>query len=165
MTSVFKNGRIFIPSQASNNEENFAESMIIENDKISHVGSLDGITIPENANIIDLEDRTVIPGFIDAHVHLLHYGQSLRKADLIACTSLDQIRAVIKFYAEANPSLPRILCRGWIQSSTNGVALASMLDGIDPRPIYIDSFDLHSMWCSAAALDEMGVHTAPDPPR
>jgi hypothetical protein len=37
---------------------------------------------------------------------ILDYGQSLRKADLIACTSLDQIRAVIKFYAEANPSLP-----------------------------------------------------------
>ncbi|CRL26516.1 Formylmethanofuran dehydrogenase, subunit A [Penicillium camemberti] len=164
MMSIFKNGRIFMPFQGSNNEGNFAESMIIENDKISHVGSLDGITIPENANVIDLEDRTVIPGFIDAHVHILHYGHSLRKANLIACTSLDQIRAVIKSYAEANPSLPRILCRGWIQLSTNGVALASMLDGIDPRPIFIDSFDLHSMWCSEAALDEMGAHTAPDLP-
>ncbi|KAJ5518858.1 Amidohydrolase 3 [Penicillium expansum] len=164
MTSVFKNGRIFMPSQGSSNEGNFAESMIIENDKISHVGSLDGIKIPENANVIDLEDRTVIPGFIDAHVHILQYGQSLRKADLIACTSLDQIREVIKSYAEANPSLPRILCRGWIQSSTNGIALATMLDGIDPRPIFVDSFDLHSMWCSAAALDEMGAHTAPDLP-
>ncbi|CAI7651980.1 unnamed protein product [Penicillium viridicatum] len=164
MTSIFKNGRIFMPSQGSNNEGNFAESMIIENDKISHVGTLDGITIPENANVIDLEDRTVIPGFIDAHVHILHYGQSLRKANLIACTSLNQIRAAIKSYAEANPSLPRILCRGWIQLSTDGVALASMLDGIDPRPIFIDSFDLHSMWCSEAALDEMGAHTAPDLP-
>ncbi|KGO75849.1 Amidohydrolase 3 [Penicillium italicum] len=164
MVSVFKNGRIFMPSQGSTDEGNFAESMIIENDKISHVGSLDGIVIPENANVIDLEDRTVIPGFIDAHVHILPYGQSLLKADLIACTSLDQIREAIKSYAEANPSLPRILCRGWIQSSTNGTALASMLDGIDPRPIYIDSFDLHSVWCSAAALDEIAAHTAPNLP-
>jgi imidazolonepropionase-like amidohydrolase len=32
--------------------------MIIENDKISHVGSLDGITIPENANVI-LDDHAL----------------------------------------------------------------------------------------------------------
>jgi predicted amidohydrolase YtcJ len=164
MTSVFKNGRIFVPSQASNHGEDFAEGMIIENDKISYVGPLDGISTPEDATVIDLQNRTVIPGFIDAHVHILHYGQSLHKADLISCTSLDQIRQTIKSYAEAHPSVPRLLCRGWIQSSTSGVALASMLDGIDPRPIFIDSFDLHSMWCSSAALEEMKVHTAPDLP-
>ncbi|CAG7994373.1 unnamed protein product [Penicillium salamii] len=164
MTSVFKNGRIFAPHAATGDGQDFTEGMIIENDNISHVGSLDGVTIPEGANIIDLENRTVIPGFIDAHVHILHYGQSLRKANLISCTSLDQIRETIKAYAEAHPSIPRILCRGWIQSTTNGVALASMLDGIDPRPIFVDSFDLHSMWCSSAALDEMKVHTAPDLP-
>ncbi|CAG7941147.1 unnamed protein product [Penicillium olsonii] len=162
MTSVFKNGRFFVPHAGDG--QDFTDGMIIENGKISHVGSLDGINTPADATIIDLEGRTVIPGFIDAHVHILHYGQSLRKADLISCTSLEQIRETIKAYAEAHPSIPRILCRGWIQSSTDGIALATMLDGIDPRPIFVDAFDLHSMWCSSAALDEMNIHTAPDQP-
>ena len=163
MASIFKNGRIFVPS-ALDNGKGFAECMIIEDGKISYVGPLDATATPKNATVIDLQNRTVIPGFIDAHVHILQYGQSLRKANLIECTSLEQIRETIKSYAEAHPSIPRILCRGWIQSSTNGVALASMLDGIDPRPIFVDSFDLHSMWCSSAALDEMKAHTAPDLP-
>ncbi|KAJ5833313.1 hypothetical protein N7474_001624 [Penicillium riverlandense] len=165
MTFVFKNGRIFAPSPPSANVDNdFAGGMIIEKDRITHVGSLDEAQFPQGAEVIDLQNKIVIPGFIDSHVHILHYGQSLCKADLIKCTSLEQIQQTIKSYAESHPTLPRILCRGWIQSSTNGIALASMLDGIDPRPIFVDSFDLHSMWCNSAALEEMGAHSAPDLP-
>lgn len=46
---------------------------------------------------------------------------------------------------------------------TNGEALASMLDDLDPRPIFIDSKDLHSAWCNTAALTELNVHNTPDP--
>lgn len=165
MTSVFRNGRILVPSSPSTKGANeFAEGMIIKDDRISYVGSLDDAQIPADANIIDLDNRVVVPGFIDAHVHILHFGHSLQKVDLIECTSLEQIRATIKAYAEANPSVPQIFCRGWIQLSTKGVALASMLDDLDPRPIFIDSFDLHSMWCNSAALEGMGAYTAPDLP-
>lgn len=162
MTSVFRNGRILVPSSPSTKGANeFAEGMIIKDDRISYVGSLDDAQIPADANIVDLDNRVVVPGFIDAHVHILHFGHSLQKVDLIGCTSLEQIRATIKAYAEANPSVPQIFCRGWIQLSTKGVALASMLDDLDPRPIFIDSFDLHSMWCNSAALEGMGAYTAP----
>ncbi|KAJ5689555.1 amidohydrolase 3 [Penicillium macrosclerotiorum] len=164
MTFIFKNGRIFVPSSDSSGGGEFAEGMIIKNDLISHVGSLDESQISEDVTTIDLEGRTLIPGFIDGHVHILHYGQSLQKVNLIECKNLEEIRETIKAYAQANRSAPRIFCRQWIQSSTNGVALASMLDDLDPRPIFIDSFDLHSMWCNSAALDEMKAHTAPDLP-
>lgn len=46
---------------------------------------------------------------------------------------------------------------------TDGQALASMLDDLDPRPIFIDSKDLHSAWCNTAALRELGVADTPDP--
>ena len=162
MTTIFKNCRVF-QSAARGATSGFAEAMAIEGSRITHVGALNEINSP-NAKVVDLQGRILIPGFIDAHVHVLHFGQSLARLDLISCTSLDQIRKTIKAYADSNPSLPRILCRGWIQSSTNGVALASMLDDLDPRPVYIDAFDLHSMWCNSAALDEMKAHTTPDIP-
>ncbi|PYH49113.1 amidohydrolase [Aspergillus saccharolyticus JOP 1030-1] len=163
MTTVFRNCRVFAPSSAKDGHE-FANGMIIDTDQISYVGSLDEADIPNEATVIDLDNRIVIPGFIDAHVHILKYGHSLRKVNLIDCTSLQQIRETIKAYAAANPSAPYILCRGWIQSSTKGIAIASMLDDLDSRPILIDSLDLHSMWCNSAALDKMQAHTASDPP-
>lgn len=163
MTSIFRNGRIFVPASSSpSNGNEFAECMITENGRISYVGP--ETKVPADAKVIDLNNRVVIPGFIDAHVHILHFGQSLRKVNLIECKSLEQIRETIKSYAQANPSEPRILCRGWNQASTNGVALASMLDDLDARPIYIDAFDLHSTWCNLAALKEMGAYNSPDIP-
>ncbi len=43
--------------------------ILVENDKITAVGS--GLTIPSDAKVIDLGDATLLPGFIDAHTHLL----------------------------------------------------------------------------------------------
>ncbi|KIW33281.1 uncharacterized protein PV07_00141 [Cladophialophora immunda] len=115
--------------------------------------------------IIDAANRVVTPGFIDAHVHMLHFGLSLGKLDIMACTTLEQIRAKIHTFAASHPSAPRILCKGWIQASTGGHALAGMLDDLDPRPIYVEALDLHSVWCSSAALTELGVDAATkDPP-
>ncbi|KAL3471833.1 amidohydrolase 3 [Aspergillus californicus] len=165
MTTVFQNARFFAPSHSTaTNGNDFVECMVIKNYRIIHVGSQDEFVVPEDATIVDLQDRVVMPGFIDGHVHILQYGLSLGKVDLIRCISLEQIRKLVKSYAGTHPSVPRILCRGWIQSTVDGEPLSSMLDDLDPRPIYIEASDLHSTWCSAAALDEMHAHTTPDPP-
>lgn len=99
-------------------------------------------------------------------MHLLFFGSSLSKIDLESCTDLASIRSTIATAAQLPPhrDAPRLLCRGWMHPMTNGLALASMLDDLDPRPIFIDSKDLHSTWCNSAALRELGVHAhTPDP--
>ncbi|RDW83708.1 amidohydrolase [Aspergillus mulundensis] len=163
MTTVFKNARIFSPTSAPGSD-GFVSCMVIKGSRIVQVGSTEDVNITRDATIIDLQGRIVMPGFIDAHVHILQYGLSLCKVDLINCTSLEQIRGAVKSYADSHPSAPRILCRGWIQSTVNGEPLASMIDDLDPRPIYIEAADLHSTWCNSAALDEMHAHATPDPP-
>ncbi|KAL3457376.1 amidohydrolase 3 [Aspergillus heterothallicus] len=163
MTTVLKNARVFSPSAAQATHGGFVDCLVIQKNRIAYVGPLGGFNLPEDAVCIDLENQIVMPGFIDAHVHLLQYGLSLHKLDLIACTSLEGIREAIKTYAGTHQSVPRILCRGWDQSTIQGEPLASMLDDIDTRPIYIEAADLHSTWCNLPALNEMGAHTTPDP--
>ncbi|RHZ45553.1 amidohydrolase [Aspergillus thermomutatus] len=163
MKTIFTNGRIFSPSSNNPNAHNeFVESMVVEDDQIIYVGSRR--EAPYADNIIDLESRLVVPGFIDGHVHILNFGLSLGRLNLMGCTCLEDIRKAIKAFSTNHPAAPRLLCRGWIQSTTSGIALASMLDDLDPRPIHIESLDLHSIWCNSAALKEMGIYTAPDPP-
>ncbi|KAM0345684.1 hypothetical protein ACHAPU_006339 [Fusarium lateritium] len=137
------------------------QCMVVQGSKIAHVGSEDHKTVQtakaQGSVILDLKNRLVLPGFIDSHVHLLFFGLSQQKLDLGGCKTLDEIRQRISKFAKQNPDLPQILCRGWLQSATGGVALASMIDDLDPRPIYIDSNDLHSAWCNTAALEQLPI--------
>ena len=84
-----------------------------------------------------------LPGFVNGHMHFLLLDPALRKIRLGTCKSMDDISVTATPHANANPSSPRIICRRRKQSTTSGMALASMLDPIDERPIHIDAKDLH----------------------
>lgn len=53
----------------------FRASILIEDDKISAVGDLDLENLPEEARVVDVYGKYVIPGIIDTHNHL-HFGDS-----------------------------------------------------------------------------------------
>ncbi|KAJ5398371.1 hypothetical protein N7465_008860 [Penicillium sp. CMV-2018d] len=163
VTTVLTNGRVLCPGLWGN----FVSTLVVEDDHIMHVGwdhDKAVVRVRATASIVDLKGRIVLPGFIDGHVHILNFGMSLQKLDLLPCKDLADIRNVISSYAATHPSEPRILCRSWVQSVTDGNALATALDDLDPRPIYIEALDLHSTWCNNAALKELEAHSKPDPP-
>ncbi|KAF2404398.1 amidohydrolase 3 [Trichodelitschia bisporula] len=166
---ILQNGRFFAPQDPIKVDQNaFQECMIIQNRLITHIGPSTGAVVTsarENGfQTLSLDNKIILPGFIDSHMHLLLLGLSLTKLDLSTCTDLPSIRSSITAYAAAHPHLPRILCRGWMHSMTDGKALASMIDDLDPRPIFIDAKDLHSTWCSTSALEEMRVAELPSQP-
>ena len=154
--TVLTNGRFLNRDHTSHQE-----CVITQDSKITYIGSENDEVVQKaksnGAEVVDLNNKVVLPGFIDSHVHLLFFGLSQQKLDLGGCKSLEEIRKRISAFAKKNPDLPHILCRGWLQSATDGVALASMIDDIDPRPIFIDANDLHSAWCNTAALKKLPI--------
>lgn len=168
-TTIFTNGRVFAPNgPPSNTPNDFVDTMVVRDDHIEYVGTSNDDTVQQartaGAQVINLDNRVVLPGFVDGHVHILNFGMALRQLVLTSCKSLDAIRQAIKSFAQAHPSEPRIVCRGWFQAITAGVTLASNLDDLDPRPIFVNSMDLHSVWCNTAALRAIGADTCPDIP-
>lgn len=157
--TVFLNGQIYQSPTDTKDSHAFASCMIIQNGTIQHIGSEQdeaiNIAKESGATVKDLNGQTVLPGFIDGHLHLLLVGQSLTKVSLDACKNLDDIRAEIKKYAESHPDVSRIFCRGWTHSMTLDGVDATLLDDIDPRPIFVDTKDLHSTWCNSLGLKEI----------
>jgi predicted amidohydrolase YtcJ len=96
-------------------------------------------------------------------MHLLLFGADLLKISIEHCKSLEEIRDTIRKGASERPDAERLLCSGWMHSMTDSKALASMLDDIDPRPTFVNSKDLHSVWCNSSALRELGVQDMSDP--
>ncbi|RVX66741.1 hypothetical protein B0A52_08934 [Exophiala mesophila] len=164
--TIFNNARIFTSSPQS--EDLFSGCLMIDNETITYVGHSDGEEIARaragGASEVDMENKVITPSFIDAHIHIMHLGQALGKLNILSFKSFPEISHQIRTWAASNPSAPRILCRGWLQASTGGKALAAMLDELDERPIYVEAMDLHSVWCNSAALEELGVESMPDPP-
>ena len=150
-------GRIFTADRL----QRWAEGMAIEGAAILHAGSLAEAAeaAGPDAEIIDVGEGVVIPGFVDGHAHLLSAGAALTRAALRPCTSLDGISAELHRWFAANPEVPRVLGVGWVFSAVpNGAPTRSMLDTmIADRPVYLDAHDLHSVWCNSAALAELGI--------
>lgn len=169
MTTILRGGRIFTNQSDYENEklEGQCDCMVIRDNVILHVGQENDSPVlqarRDGAKEVNLNGQLVVPGFIDSHCHISMLGLALSKVDLKHCKNIDDIRRLIKEYASANPSLTLILCRGWMQDTTEGVTLASLLDDLDPRPILIEANDVHSTWCNTAALGAMGVQNMPDP--
>ncbi|KAJ5868824.1 hypothetical protein N7534_003377 [Penicillium rubens] len=153
--TIFFNGRILTKAGSGLfGEPTFADSMLVRNGTVTAVGQFQELSseCPSDVEKRDLKQQTVLPSFIDGHMHLLLLGQSLRKLDLRHCKSLEEIRSTIKQYVVANPDAPTIFCKNWMHSMTPGGVTAAMLDDIDPRPIFIDASSQHSCWMNTAAL-------------
>ena len=71
--------------------------------------------IGEHTNVVDLEGKLAIPGFIDAHAHFTGIGQAKLGLDLMTVKNWDEILSMVKeAVAKAQPG-EWILGRGWHQ--------------------------------------------------
>ncbi|WP_121616501.1 amidohydrolase [Virgibacillus halodenitrificans] len=84
-------------------ENDVAEAVLVENGQIKKVGSLAELksymTDP-TIEKVDLQGKTLLPGFIDPHGHLAMMGPVSQMADLSKCESFDDIISTFKLYME-----------------------------------------------------------------
>lgn len=108
----------------------------------------------------DLGGRTVIPGLIDSHAHVMDLGLSKLTLDLSQTRSLDEALALVAAYAERNPNSPWLVGRGWneVTWGLGRLPTAAELDAVAAgRPIVLERADAHAVWASTAALTAAGI--------
>src|SRR5215472_13457639 len=64
-TVLIRAGRLVDPDKGT---ASTAQQILVENGVIKAVGA--NVAAPAGAQVVDLSDRTVLPGFMDAHTHL-----------------------------------------------------------------------------------------------
>lgn len=111
--------------------------------------------------------RTLIPGMIDAHGHVLALGLQAMQLDLSGTASLQEAQARIAAYAAANPSPRWIIGTGWNQEKwgLGRFPSAADLDAIVPnRPIWLKRIDGHAGWANSAAMKEAAIGPGTETP-
>jgi predicted amidohydrolase YtcJ len=96
-----------------------AEAIAIKKDRIIKVGK--SIDIPpfinKSTEVLDLNGKTVLPGFIDTHIHIADFGRTLNWLDLKNADSIQAIQETIKQKAQTTPKNKWILGSGWNQNN------------------------------------------------
>ena len=108
----------------------------------------------------DGRGRTVIPGMIDSHAHVMGLGLSLLSLDLSDTRSLAEAQAKIAAYAAEHPDRPWIIGRGWNQETwgLGRFPTAAELDAaVGDRPAWLERVDGHAGWANSLALAAAGV--------
>ena len=142
------------------------KTMVIENGKIKQVGGQE-LSDGASGQIIDLAGKTVLPGLIDAHGHVMGLGFQELNVNVAGIESLEATLDTIKAYAEANPELEWIQGRGWNQTlwEENEFPTAEDLDRVVPdRPVYLSRVDGHAGWVNSKAMELAQISKdTPDP--
>jgi predicted amidohydrolase YtcJ len=92
-----------------------AKAIAIKDDKIMHVGTNDEMKawIGEDTKVLSLKGTTVVPGFIDTHIHVADFGRLLKWIDLTSVDSIKEMQETLSKRAQKTPEGKWILGRGW----------------------------------------------------
>jgi predicted amidohydrolase YtcJ len=161
---IIHNGAVYSADAAGT----MAEAIAVRGNQIVRVGSDRDILRlrRRQTEVIDANRAAVVPGFNDAHIHLIGGGLALDNIDLLDATTLDEIERRIRKWAADNPDRPWVLGRGWYyQPFVGGLPTRQLLDAlVVDRPAQIVSYDGHTSWVNTKALRLAGItKRTPDP--
>lgn len=98
---IYYNGTIL----TVNDKMPIAEAVIVENRQVKKVGTKDEILSlkDDNTQLVDLEGKTMLPGFIDPHGHIVAVAQTLIINDLSGANSKEEFIDILKKKITENP--------------------------------------------------------------
>ncbi|HCD86059.1 MAG TPA: amidohydrolase, partial [Algoriphagus sp.] len=162
--SVFINGIVYTVDESNPK----AEAVAVKDGLILAVGTTAEIQeyIGENTEVIDLEGKTMTPGFIESHAHLMGIGYNKLELDLMYVKTYDElVEKVAEAVAKAKPG-DWITGRGWHQDKwiqkpekmVKGFQTNEPLNAVSPdNPVFLRHASGHASFANAKALELAGI--------
>ncbi|MBY6064974.1 amidohydrolase [Pseudidiomarina sediminum] len=137
-------------------------AMVVRDGKIAAVGHPDDLlaiyAIPAEQHV-DFAGKTVLPGIIDAHGHMLGLGENLVQVDVRDAGSEQEAVAQVVAFAKSEPK-DWIVGRGWNQENWDVKqypTAASLDEYVSDRPVWLSRVDGHAGWANSKALELAGI--------
>lgn len=153
----YQNGNIYTV------DSNFskADSMVVDNGKIVFVGKEAEAKkyLKGNDRVINLEEKTVIPGIVESHMHFRGEGEKLLALDIFM-KDKKTILEMVEFEAKKLKPGEWITGRGWNQEVWENPQFPSKedLDKVAPNnPVSLTRACGHALWTNTLGLKEAGI--------
>ena len=164
MKKAFINGKIYTVNEA----KPFAQAVVVEDNKISFVGSTGEAKklIDASTEVIDLEGKLMLPGFNDSHLHFISGGSYLLGINLRPALSKEDFVRIIKDYIKGKDG--RWVTGGrwdhelWIDKT---LPTKELIDPVtENTPVFVSRIDGHVGLANSKALQLAGINkNIPDP--
>jgi predicted amidohydrolase YtcJ len=162
---IVTNARIYTVDDA----HPLATALAVRDGRIQFVGSeREALSLRGPATqMVDAGGKTVVPGIVDAHAHLLELGFTLSDIQLFDTRSFDQ---VVQRVAEKMSGVPAgrwVTGRGWDQNKWGDTRFPTheALSRVTPNnPVVLTRVDGHAILANAAAMKAAGVTAATKDP-
>lgn len=152
---LFLNGKIYQKFKPLS----VCEAIVVRNSRILFSGPSD-VVLRKYANeaesIVDLHGKSVMPGFIDAHIHLDDVGKSLNSLNLRGIESISKLKSKVAEYRINNPEAKVIIGMGWDQEifSEGRYPNSSDIDSVvKDIPVFLERYCEHVGVVNSALLN------------
>lgn len=144
------------------------EALAVEDGKIVSTGAKDEIlkSYPD-FDRIDGNGNTLLPGFIDAHAHVMGLGTQELDVNVARIESLEETVQKIEEFASEHPDREWITGRGWNQVlwEENDFPTAEDIDEvIQERPVFLTRIDGHAGWANSKAMELAEINQVTEDP-
>ncbi len=169
---ILRNGRVVTVDDALPG----AEAIAVVGDRILFVGTDEEAETYRgpDTEVIDLEGRLTIPGFIEGHAHFMSLGYSRLRLDLMGTTSYEELIDMVATAAAESEPGEWIVGRGWHQSKWDPVAdpavrgfpIHDALSAVSPdNPVLLGHASGHAVLANAKAMELAGVTALTEEPK
>ena len=148
----------------------WAQGIVVRKGRIVAIGTDKSLAKWQHGKgtVVELHGRTVIPGIVDSHIHLLYGAYALHGLNLttpessITVNKPSEFVARLKAYAEAHPQDPVVFARADFSATPPSTPTKELLDSAVPdRPVVVHNSSEHSLWVNTAALRLAGITDFP----
>lgn len=161
-TQVIYNANGYSPlykGKMRHGEVNTFTTLVIKDGKVVKTGPDSLKNSFPGATLIDAKGKTLLPGLIDAHGHVIGLGNNLSQLDVRGAKSVDEITAKLKEFAKGKEGW--IIGRGWNQelwSNTRFPTAADLDKVVNDRPVILSRVDGHAIWVNSKALELANIN-------
>lgn len=159
---AFSGGRIL----TMNRSEPEVQAIVFQNGKILATGERDILQYYDDVKIIDLKGKTLIPGFIDSHIHLSFAAFLPEWADLRGCSSKEEVLLTMKRHADTHPDTEWIVGFPWFDLHYGGfdITREELDSAVSAKPAILIHTSFHALLASTLACKKAGIdRESPDP--
>jgi hypothetical protein len=140
--------------------QHFGSLLIGDDGRVKQVMTNKNPRMSRFDRMINGEGRTLLPGLIDAHGHVLDLGMTQMTVQLVGTSSIADLQKRLRDYATAHPRDAWIVGFGWNQElwPDKRFPTAADLDAIVPdRPVVLERVDGHAVVANSAAMKAAGI--------